>query len=304
MIERETQILEIQNESGRIDKVIAEAFPDYTRSQIQAWLKSGHVLVNGAAVKANYKVQPGDFVSVEEPEVEPLEIEPENIPLAIVYEDEAVLVVNKPAGMVVHPSKGHLHGTLVNGLLYHVNQLSEGTSVVRPGIVHRIDKDTSGLLVVAKNNQAHQSLADQFFDHSIEREYVALVHGEVQHEEGTIDAPIARMVSNRLKRTVERGGKAAVTHFTRLEQFHGYTLVSLNLETGRTHQIRVHMDYIHHPVVGDPMYGPGDDIDKNGQFLHARVLGFVHPVTNEKVRFEAPLPDYFEAKLAELRKID
>lgn len=303
-METEIQTLKINNESGRIDKVLSEAFPEYTRSQLQAWIKSNHVLVNDQPVKPNYKVQPGDEIAIAEPEVEQLEIEPENIPLDIVYEDDALLVVNKPAGMVVHPSKGHLHGTLVNGLLYHVSTLSEGTNVVRPGIVHRIDKDTSGLLVIAKNNQAHQSLADQFFTHSIEREYVALVHGEVQHEEGTIDAPIARMTTNRLKRTVSREGKSAVTHFIRLEQFHGFTLLGLKLETGRTHQIRVHMEYINHPVVGDPMYGPGDDVDKNGQFLHARVLGFIHPVTNEKVHFEAPLPDYFEKKLAELRKMD
>lgn len=303
-MENEVQTLKINNETGRIDKILSEAYPDYTRSQIQGWIKNGDVLVNEQPTKANYKVQPGDIVTLVEPEVEPLAIEPEDIPLNIVYEDESLLVVNKPAGMVVHPSKGHLHGTLVNGLLYHVNDLSEGTSIVRPGIVHRIDKDTSGLLVIAKNNKVHQHLADQFFHHTIEREYVAIVHGEVQHEEGTIDAPIARMTTNRLKRCVNREGKHAVTHFKRLEQFHGFTLVSLNLETGRTHQIRVHMDYIHHPLVGDPMYGPGEDVDKNGQFLHARVLGFIHPESNQFMRFEAPLPDYFEERLAELRKMD
>lgn len=303
-MENETLILKVNNESGRIDKVLSDIYPDFTRSQIQNWIKSRAILVNDQSTKANYKVQPGDIIAVEVPEVEQLEIEPENITLDIVYEDDALLVVNKPAGMVVHPSKGHLKGTLVNGLLYHVGALSDGTNVIRPGIVHRIDKDTSGLLVIAKNNQVHQGLADQFFDHSIEREYVALVHGEVQHEEGTIDAPIARMTNNRLKRTVHREGKAAITHFKRLELYHDYTLVSLNLETGRTHQIRVHMDYINHPVVGDPMYGPSDDVDKNGQYLHARVLGFIHPVTNEKIHFEAPLPDYFEARLSELRKHD
>lgn len=301
-MEKETHVLKVNNESGRVDKVLSEVYPEYTRSQIQAWIKSNAVLINDKATKANYKVQPGDIISFSEPEVEPLAIEPENIAIEIVYEDDSILIVNKAAGMVVHPSKGHLHGTLVNGLLYHVNGLSDGTNVVRPGIVHRIDKDTSGLLVIAKTNKAHQHLADQFFNHTIEREYVAIVHGEVQHEEGTIDAPIGRMHSNRLKRTVDRDGKSAVTHFNRLEQFHGFTFLSLNLETGRTHQIRVHMDYINHPLVGDPMYGPGEDVDKNGQFLHARVLGFNHPDTDERVRFEAPVPGYFEQRLEQLRK--
>lgn len=301
-MEKEIYVLKVNNEYGRIDKVLSEAYPDFTRSQIQAWIKSNDVLVNNKETKANYKVQPGDSISFSEPAVEPLAIEPEKIPVEIVYEDESILIVNKPAGMVVHPSKGHLHGTLVNGLLYHVNSLSDGTNIVRPGIVHRIDKDTSGLLVIAKTNKAHQHLAEQFSKHSIEREYVAIVRGEVQHEEGTIDAPIARMSTNRLKRAVNRDGKPAVTHFKRLEQFHGFTLLSLNLETGRTHQIRVHMDYINHPLVGDPMYGPSEDVDKNGQFLHARALGFIHPDTEELVRFEAPVPGYFERRLTQLRK--
>ncbi|MDE1548791.1 RluA family pseudouridine synthase [Jeotgalibaca caeni] len=303
-MENETQTFKVNNESGRIDKVMTELLGEYTRTQIQNWIKAGHILVNGKIVKTNYQVQPGDLLFFEEVEEEPLAIEPENLPIEIIYEDEAVLVVNKEAGMVVHPSKGHLSGTLVNALLYHVNELSEGSQTIRPGIVHRIDKDTSGLLVIAKNNAAHQKLAEQFYDHSIEREYFALVHGEVQHEEGTIDAPIARMTTNRLKRTVAKEGKQAVTHFERLETFHGYTLLRLRLETGRTHQIRVHMNYINHSLVGDPMYGPIDSVAKKGQYLHAGVLGFIHPLTEERVHFEAPLPDYFEAKLKELRKQD
>lgn len=291
----------IQSEYGRIDKVMTELLTDCTRSQVQAWIKEGHILVNEKKVKPNYQVQPGDSLSFEKPVEEELAIEPEPIPLDIIYEDEELLVVNKPAGMVVHPSKGHSSGTLVNALLYHVNELSEGTAYIRPGIVHRIDKDTSGLLVVAKNNAAHQKLAEQFYEHSIAREYIALVQGEVQHEEGTIDAPISRMVNNRLKRTVAKMGKEAVTHFQRLEEFKGYTLLRLQLETGRTHQIRVHLQYIGHPIVGDPMYGPSDHADPHGQYLHAGTLGFIHPVTGEFMRFEVPLPVYFEQKLEQIR---
>ncbi|UJF14756.1 RluA family pseudouridine synthase [Jeotgalibaca sp. MA1X17-3] len=293
-------ILHIQNETGRVDKVIAELLEKYTRSQIQSWIKQGHILINNKQVKVNYKVNPGDCIVLEEPEEEPLKMESENIPLDIIFEDESVLVVNKPSGMVVHPSKGHVSGTLVNALLFHVNELSEGTAYIRPGIVHRIDKDTSGLLVIAKNNTAHQKLADQFHDHTIERQYTALVHGNVQHEEGTIDAPIGRMQNNRLKRTVAKEGKPAITHFTRIEEFQKFTLLKLRLETGRTHQIRVHMVYIGHPLLGDPMYGPFETVHKQGQFLHADTLGFLHPVTNEWMKFQAPLPDYFENKLREL----
>lgn len=292
----------IDAETGRIDKVLSDLVPDASRSQLQAWIKEGHVRVNGEAVKVNYKVQEGDVVTVTEPEPETLQVEPEDIPLDIVYEDKDVLVVNKPSGMVVHPSKGHVSGTLVNALLFHVQTLSAGTENIRPGIVHRIDKDTSGLLVVAKNNLSHQRLAEQFEAHTIEREYLALVHGEISHEEGTIEAPIARKPNDRLKRTVIEGGREAITHFRRLEVFPKYTLVRLQLETGRTHQIRVHMKYIGHPLVGDPMYGPSSSIDINGQFLHAGVLGFNHPTTGERLRFEVPLPDFFQRKLEELRR--
>ncbi|CZQ85801.1 pseudouridine synthase rsua/rlub/c/d/e/f [Trichococcus palustris] len=293
----------IDLQSGRIDKILADFMPKTSRSQIQAWIKGGNLSVNGEVVKANYKVQLGDTLKLTIPEAEKINVTPENIPLDIVFEDDDLLVVNKPTGMVVHPSKGHLTGTLVNGLLYHVNTLSEGTAYVRPGIVHRIDMDTSGLLVVAKTNEAHQKLAEQLENHTMEREYYALVHGVISHEDGTIDAPIARMHIDRKKRTVAEGGKHAITHFEVVERFKNYTLVKLNLETGRTHQIRVHMKYIGHPVVGDPMYGPSETITGFGQFLHAATLGFVHPTTKETMHFEAPLPDYFADKLAELRKI-
>lgn len=293
----------IDLQTGRIDKILADFMPKTSRSQIQAWIKGGNLSVNGEVVKANYKVQCGDTLRLTIPEAEKINVTPENIPLDIVFEDDDLLVVNKPTGMVVHPSKGHLTGTLVNGLLYHVNTLSEGTAYVRPGIVHRIDMDTSGLLVVAKTNEAHQKLAEQLENHTMEREYYALVHGVISHEDGTIDAPIARMHIDRKKRTVAEGGKHAITHFEVVERFKNYTLVKLNLETGRTHQIRVHMKYIGHPVVGDPMYGPAETITGFGQFLHAATLGFVHPTTEEKLHFEAPLPDYFADKLAELRKI-
>lgn len=303
-MENEKYQLKINNESGRIDKVLAVAYPSFTRSQIQSWLKSGHIQVNGKNSKANYKVLPGDIITLIEPDEETIEIQAENIPLMVVYEDEALAVINKPAGMVVHPSKVQSTGTLVNGLLFHMNQLSEGSDPTRPGIVHRIDKDTSGLLVIAKTNDVHEDLAKQFLNHTTKRTYVALVHGEVEHEEGTIDVPIDRMPNNRIKRVVDREGKPAVTHFTRLEQYNGYTLLQLELETGRTHQIRVHMDYIHHPVVGDPMYGTRNDHSKYGQYLHAQTLGFVHPITKEELTFQAPLPNYFETKLEELRQFD
>lgn len=292
----------IDAETGRLDKVLTELLPDASRSQIQAWIKDGYVRVNGDTVKTNYKVQEGDAITVTEPEPEVLDVEPENIPLDILYEDEDLLVVNKPSGMVVHPSKGHLSGTLVNALLFHVQSLSAGTENIRPGIVHRIDKDTSGLLVVAKNNLSHQRLAEQFEAHTIVREYTALVHGVIPHEEGTIEAPIARKPNDRLKRTVIEGGRDAITHFKRLEALPAHTLLRLQLETGRTHQIRVHMKYIGHPLVGDPMYGPSASVDEKGQYLHAGILGFTHPTTGEPMRFEVPLPDYFQRKLEELRQ--
>lgn len=292
----------IEQEIGRIDKVLTGLFPDYSRSQIQLWLKEGVVAVNGQPVKANYKVKAKDELFVAIPEPETLDVIAEDIPLTIVYEDEDVAVINKPQGMVVHPSAGHSHGTLVNALMYHVKDLSSINGVIRPGIVHRIDKDTSGLLMVAKNDQAHESLAKQLKDKTSLRKYVALVHGEISHDKGTINAPIGRSKVNRKMQSVREDGKSAVTHFTVLERFEGFTLVELKLETGRTHQIRVHMQYIGFPLAGDPVYGPKKTLPGNGQFLHAQMLGFTHPVTGQEMVFEATLPEVFEKTLEKLRK--
>lgn len=296
MTER-TYSLNVNNEEGRIDKVLTERFSSFTRTQIQSLLKEKQVTVNGQIVKANYKVQAGDQIVMTVQEEEIVSIQGEAMPLHIVYEDDQLAVIYKESGMVVHPSKGHLSGTLVNGLLHHFKNLSDGTGEFRPGIVHRIDKDTSGLLVIAKTNEAHEHLAQQFLNHTTERVYTALVHGEVEHDEGRIDAPIGRMTNNRMKRTVTLEGRPAVTHFKRLELYHDFSLLELKLETGRTHQIRVHMTYINHPVVGDPMYGPAASVDKHGQYLHAGVLGFEHPTSGEWLRFEQPLPDYFVKKI-------
>ncbi|OJG13259.1 RluA family pseudouridine synthase [Enterococcus asini] len=259
-------------------------------------------MVNGTTVKANYKVKTGDQVTIAVPEPTVLELTPENIPLEIVYEDEDVAVVNKPQGMVVHPSAGHPNGTLVNALLFHMQNLSSINDVIRPGIVHRIDKDTSGLLMIAKNDFAHESLAKQLKEKTSLRKYVALVHGVIPHEKGVIDAPIGRSKTDRKMQAVIEEGKPAVTHFQVLERFADFTLVELQLETGRTHQIRVHMKYIGYPLAGDPVYGPKKTLPGKGQFLHAQVLGFEHPRTGEFLTFTAPLPEVFQKTLEKLRK--
>lgn len=294
----------IKDEKGRIDKVLNERLADFSRSQIQQWIKEQHVSIDHKVIKANYKVSAGDKIVIEIPEPEELDLVPENLNLAIVYEDDDVVVVNKPQGMVVHPSAGHPNGTLVNGLLYQVKNLSTINDVVRPGIVHRIDKDTSGLLMVAKNDHAHESLAQQLKDKTSLRKYVALVHGEIPHEKGRIEAPIGRSKVNRKMQAVIEGGKPAVTHFEMLKRFEGFTLIELQLETGRTHQIRVHMQYIGYPVAGDPLYGPKKTLKGNGQFLHAKLLGFEHPTTGDSMVFEAPLPEIFEKTLATLQEKD
>lgn len=294
----------IKDEKGRIDKVLNERLADFSRSQIQQWIKEQHVSIDHKVIKANYKVSAGDKIVIEIPEPEELDLVPENLNLAIVYEDDDVVVVNKPQGMVVHPSAGHPNGTLVNGLLYQVKNLSTINDVVRPGIVHRIDKDTSGLLMVAKNDHAHESLAQQLKDKTSLRKYVALVHGEIPHEKGRIEAPIGRSKVNRKMQAVIEGGKPAVTHFEVLKRFEGFTLIELQLETGRTHQIRVHMQYIGYPVAGDPLYGPKKTLKGNGQFLHAKLLGFEHPTTGDSMVFEASLPEIFEKTLATLQEKD
>ncbi|KFZ43646.1 RluA family pseudouridine synthase [Anoxybacillus flavithermus] len=293
--------IEEQHDGERIDKVIAELNEQWSRSQVQQWLKEGHVLVNGKAVKPNYKCHVDDEVVISIPDPDPLHVEPEPIPLDIYYEDADVVVVNKPRGMVVHPAPGHMRGTLVNALLAHCQDLSGINGVLRPGIVHRIDKDTSGLLMVAKNDLAHESLVNQLVNKTVTRKYVAIVHGVIPHDYGTIDAPIGRDPRDRQSMAVVENGKEAVTHFRVLERFDHYTFVECQLETGRTHQIRVHMKYIGYPLAGDPKYGPRKTLPIDGQALHAGVLGFHHPRTGEYLQFEAPIPHEFERLLDMLR---
>ncbi|MFT9488193.1 MAG: RluA family pseudouridine synthase [Tepidibacillus sp.] len=295
-------IIEAEEATERIDKFLSEQFEEWSRSQIQQWIKEGNVTVNGRMVKANYKIQEDDEVVLQVPPQKELNIEPESIPLDIVYEDQDVIVVNKPRGMVVHPAPGHYSGTLVNALLYHCKDLSGINGVLRPGIVHRIDKDTSGLLMAAKNDLAHESLARQLKDHDVHRIYLALVHGEIPHDLGTIDAPIGRDPHDRKKMTViHKNSKHAVTHFVVKERFQGFTLVECKLETGRTHQIRVHMQYIGHPLVGDPLYGLKKTLKIDGQALHAKTLGFKHPRTNEYMEFDSELPEDMQGLIEELR---
>ncbi|MCM3040442.1 RluA family pseudouridine synthase [Paenibacillus motobuensis] len=290
-------------EKNRIDKFVKEQLgEEYSRSAIQLWIEDGHILVNGESVKANYKVNTGDQVTLTIPEAESAEIIPEDIPLDVYYEDADVIVVNKPRGMVVHPAPGHSSGTLVNALMFHCKDLSGINGEIRPGIVHRIDKDTSGLLMAAKNDKAHASLAAQLKEHSVTRKYYALVHGNLSHDQGTVDAPIGRDPHDRKMYTViEKNSKQAVTHFHVVERFGDYTLVELKLETGRTHQIRVHMKFIGHPLVGDPMYGRSKGIKMDGQALHAAVLGFIHPSSGQYIEFTAPIPNDMEMLLQSLR---
>lgn len=287
----------------RIDKVLTQELQDFSRTQIQNMISKGCVEVNGKVIKASYKIELDDEVIVHIPEIESTDILPEDIPLDVVYEDQDVIVVNKPTGMIVHPSTGIYSGTLVNALLYHCHDLSGINGVTRPGIVHRIDKETSGLLMVAKNDRAHQSLSEQLQEHTVVRRYYALVHGLIPHEFGRIEAPIGRDVNDRQKMTcTDKNAKEAITNFKVLERFKDMTLVECRLETGRTHQIRVHMQYIGHPVYGDPQYGLRRDDTTYGQYLHAKILGFVHPRTQEELYFESDLPDFFLEKLEELRK--
>lgn len=292
LFERYDWNVEPADVSERIDKYITLQNEDWSRSQVQAWVKEGRVTVNGEPIKNNYKLQAEDEVTLRVPPLKEMTIEPEEMALEIVYEDSDVVVVNKPRGLVVHPAPGHYGGgTLVNGLLAHCKDLSGINGVLRPGIVHRIDKDTSGLLMVAKNDKAHMGLAAQLKEHSVDRKYVAIVHGVIPHEMGTIDAPIGRDPKNRQQMgVVFENSKPAITHFIVLERFKEHTLVELKLETGRTHQIRVHMKYIGYPLAGDPKYGPKNTLELDGQALHAKTLGFTHPRTGERLEFEATLP--------------
>ena len=288
----------------RLDKFLSAMLPDQSRSYLQKIIKDGNVLVNGEPKKSSYRLEDGDEVTADLPELKSPDMEPENIPLDILYEDDSILMVNKPKGMVVHPSAGHYTGTLVNAVLWHCQgQLSGINGVSRPGIVHRIDKDTTGVLVVCKNDAAHNAVAAQLKEHSITRKYRAIVHGVIKEDEGTVDAPIGRHPTERKKMASGvKNGKRAVTHYRVLERFQGYTYVECQLETGRTHQIRVHMASIHHPLLGDTVYGPAKDSHHlEGQTLHAMVLGLIHPVTGEYLEVEAPLPEYFENLLKKFR---
>ena len=280
----------------RADKILSYALSNYSRSFIQSLFTDGLVVFNGKAVSKSFKPKNGDIIEFYVPEPVSLSLEPENISLEIAYEDDNLLVVNKPRGMVVHPAPGNYNGTLVNALLWHCKgNLSGINGVARPGIVHRIDKDTSGLLLVAKNDVAHVSLSEQIKAHTLDREYRAVIHGHLKESKGIVDAPIGRSPNDRKKMCVtEKNSKNAVTHYEVLEEFKNFSFLKLRLETGRTHQIRVHMAYLGHPVAGDPVYGPKNGVSSlNGQCLHAGVLGFVHPITKEFIRVEASLPDYF-----------
>lgn len=285
----------------RLDKALADLSP-LSRGQANDQIKQGLVLVNGQQKKAKYTVQAGDVICFELPKEEVLEYQAQNIPLDIIYEDDALAIINKPQGMVVHPSAGHPSGTMVNALMYHIKDLSSINGVVRPGIVHRIDKDTSGLLMVAKTDAAHQALAEELKAKKSLRKYLAIVHGNLPNDRGMIEAPIGRSEKDRKKQAVAAKGKEAVTRFTVLERFGDYSLVELQLETGRTHQIRVHMAYIGHPVAGDPLYGPRKTLSGHGQFLHAKTLGLTHPMTGKEMIFTVEAPEIFQKVLKLLRK--
>ncbi|MEK3989499.1 MULTISPECIES: RluA family pseudouridine synthase [Robertmurraya] len=300
-MEKVIQTINEEHKGERLDKVLSSVNNEWSRSQVQLWMQEGNVVVNGQKVKSSYKCSVGDVIEISIPDPEELDVVPETMDLEIFYEDSDVLVVNKPKGMVVHPAPGHTTGTLVNGLMAHCKDLSGINGVLRPGIVHRIDKDTSGLLMVAKNDLAHESLVNQLVAKTVTRKYQAIVHGVIPHDYGTIDAPLARDPKDRQSMTVVDNGKHAVTHFQVMERFKDFTLVECQLETGRTHQIRVHMKYIGFPLAGDPKYGPRKTLDIGGQALHAGVLGFNHPRTNEYLEFEAPVPEYFVELLEFLR---
>ena len=303
-MKRSFQVTE-EGKDSRLDAYLGRQLEDLSRSYIQKVLKNGGVLGNGKAVKSSYKETVREQIKIEVPEAVEPEITAEEMPLDILYEDQDIILINKPKGMVVHPAAGHYSGTLVNGLMAHCkDDLSGINGVMRPGIVHRIDMDTTGVLIVCKNDVSHRCIADQLKAHSITRKYYAIVHGVIREEEGTIDAPIGRHPVDRKKMCInEKNGKEAVTHYRVLKRFERYTYVECQLETGRTHQIRVHMASIHHPLLGDNVYGPAKCPfpDLEGQTLHAGVLGIIHPRTGEYMEFSAPLPDYFQKLLLKLK---
>ena len=289
----------------RIDKFLSVLVPDCSRNSIQKLIEQGNVTINGLSVNKKYKVNTDDEILVVTGELKPLDAEPENIPLDIVYEDDDLLVVNKPRDMVVHPAPGNYTGTLVNALLYHCkDSLSGINGVLRPGIVHRIDKDTSGLLIVAKNDKAHIGLAEQIKEHSFTREYNAVICGHLKDQDGTVNAPIGRNPKDRKKMCVTmQNSKNAVTHYSVIEEYNGYSHICLKLETGRTHQIRVHMAHLGHPVAGDLVYGHDKkSAELNGQCLHAIKIGFVHPIKNEYMEFSSDLPDYFKGFIDKVKR--
>jgi 23S rRNA pseudouridine1911/1915/1917 synthase len=302
MMENKQFIVDEDLKNLRLDVFLSRYFEDKSRSYLQNLIEEGNVKVNEKLKKSNYKLKAGEKVDILIPEPVGLDVEPEDIPLDIVYEDNDVIVINKPQGMIVHPAAGVYNGTLVNALLNHCKDLSGINGVARPGIVHRIDKDTSGVLVVAKNDNSHNKLSEQFKDHSMTRAYIALVEGILKKDEGTIDAPLGRHPVERIKIAVIKDGRRAVTHYRVLERFNSNTLVECVLETGRTHQIRVHMAHIGHPLVGDPVYGyKKQRFNLKGQMLHAKKLGFIHPSTGEYIEFQSDLPDYFVKVIGILR---
>lgn len=299
---RKEYITTKEDKGLRLDQfLLKEVMKDQSRNHVQSRIKSGNILVDDQIVKTGYTIKGHETISILDFEEKQLDLEPVNLDLNIIYEDEDIFVINKPQGMVVHPASSYHEPTLVHGLLYEADKLSSINGIIRPGIVHRIDKDTSGLLIVAKTDQAHRILSDDLKSHDILRYYVAIVHGVIHENHGTIDAPIARHPKNRLKMSVQDQGKHAVTHFTVREKFEHTTLIECQLETGRTHQIRVHMAYINHPILGDPLYGHKEDKKDLGQFLHAYKLSFMHPIKKEQMTFEVDLPDRFKDKLDELR---
>ncbi|MBM7614528.1 RluA family pseudouridine synthase [Alkaliphilus hydrothermalis] len=302
-MEKEKIFVSEEEEGVRLDVFVAEAFEEYSRSYIQKLIKDKMVTVNGKEEKSKYLVKVGDEIEMNIPPAEELDVVAQNIPLDIVYEDNDLLVINKPKSMVVHPAPGNYEGTLVNALLYHCKgQLSSINGVIRPGIVHRIDKDTTGLLVVAKNDHSHRSLAAQLKEHTITRKYHAITMGNIKENAAVIDAPIGRHPVDRLKQAVIQDGRHAVTHIKVLERFIDYSYIEAQLETGRTHQIRVHLSYIRHPLLGDDIYGTKNSkFNLQGQVLHAKTLGFIHPTTGAYMEFDAPLPAYFNKLLDVIR---
>jgi 23S rRNA pseudouridine1911/1915/1917 synthase len=297
-------IVEPEQEGIRIDQFLAQKNTDISRSRIQKLIEQGNITVHGKQVKPNYKVRQGDLVRLEIPEPVMLDVRPENIDIEILYEDGDIAVVNKPQGMVVHPAAGNYSGTLVNALMARCSSLSTINGVIRPGIVHRIDKDTSGVLIIAKNDASHHSLAEQIKVHSVKRIYYAIVEGVIKQDSGTVDAPLGRHPVERKKMAVvAKNGRRAVTHYRVIERFKRNTLIEARLETGRTHQIRVHMAYIGHPLVGDPVYGyKKQRFNLKGQALHAKTLGVIHPSTGEYMEFTTPLPEYFQKLVENLRR--